>query len=260
MPLPRLYLPQPMPGAGANLTLDKAQTHYLRSVMRRGVGDELLVFNGEDGEWLARIAALEKAVATLQLKAQQRPQYTPPPLALLFAPIKKTHLDFLIEKSVELGVTVLQPVMTQHVAVGRVNHERLEAQIVEAAEQSGRLDVPVLKPTIKLADALARPAEVFGDTQVILCAESGDAEPLATVAERSNGAMPLVLTGPEGGFAATELDALRRLPKVAVAGLGPRILRADTAALAALACLQALGGDWRDESGGDRRPHPATPL
>lgn len=255
MPLPRLFVPADLPEPGASVALEKAQTHYLRTVMRRGVGDELLLFNGRDGEWLARIAGLEKAQAVLQLKAQQRPQYTPPPLALLFAPIKKTHLDFLVEKAVELGVTQLQPVMTQHVAVGRVNQERLEAQIVEAAEQSGRLDLPRLLPTVKLSEA------DFTGTQPILCAEIGAAQPLASVAAALQpGLMPLLITGPEGGFAAAELDAMRRVPKVCFAGLGPRILRADTAALAALACLQAIGGDWREADGSDRRPHPATPY
>jgi 16S rRNA (uracil1498-N3)-methyltransferase len=228
--------------------LEAAQAHYLRNVLRLSPGDAVALFNGRDGEWQAAIDGLAKRGATLRCLVQTRPQITEPDLWLLFAPIKRLRVDILVEKATELGVALLQPVFTRHTVATRLNLERLRAHAVEAAEQTERLSVPLLREPQSLAECLAGwPA----DRHLLLCAEAGAARPIAealgalagTPAARQPGA---VLIGPEGGFASAELDDLGKLPFVTPVGLGPRILRADTAALAALACWQAILGDGRD--------------
>ncbi len=230
--------------AVATLELDAARAHYLRHVLRLETGAQIAVFNAGDGEFAARIESFGKGRCTLALGAQRRVAQAEPDLWLCFAPIKRARLDFMIEKATELGVSRLIPVFTQHIAVERVNAERLTAIAIEAAEQCERLSVPEVDAPTDFARLLAGwPVErllITGD-------ESGGGNPIATELAGTRGPYA-VLIGPEGGFARGELDALARHGFVRRVGLGPRILRADTAALAALAVLQALVGD------GDRAP------
>jgi len=230
--------------AAGEVELDEHRTHYLRHVLRLEPGALVALFNAAEGEFEARIAGYGKGWCRLTLGALRRPPEPEPDLWLCFAPIKRARLDHLVEKATELGVTRLVPVLTQHTNVERVNIERLTAIAVEAAEQSERLAVPVVAAPIALAGLIASwPAErvlIVGD-------ESGGGNPMATALKDTRGPYA-VLTGPEGGFARGELDALARLVFVRRVGLGPRILKADTAAIAALAVLQALVGD------GDRAP------
>ena len=247
----RLYLEEDL-AAGATLGLDHGRAHYLRSVLRLGRGARLALFNGRDGEWSARLDAMGKGWASLVVEEKLRDQTRAPDLWLVFAPIKRARIDFLAEKATELGVSRLQPVMTRFTAVSRVNEERLAANAREAAEQCGRLDVPEVGKVRDLFDLLGEwPAE----RRLLVCAESGPADPIAEVLRGLNQADSdrappcAVLAGPEGGFAPAELDGLANLPFSSLVGLGPRVLRADTAALAALACWQAILGDGRSRPG-----------
>lgn len=219
-----------------------AQAHYLLHVMRAKVGERVSLFNGRDGEWLARIAEISKRGCVLACERQTAPQTEVPDLWLVFAPIKKTPADYLTQKATELGVSVLQPVITRRTIVSRVNTERMRANAVEAAEQSDRLSVPEIREPLAFDKVLAGwPTE----RRILFCDEAGDAKPIAqALGEAPNGPWA-VFTGPEGGFEPAERQALRALPFVMPVTLGPRILRADTAALAALAVWQAVKGDWR---------------
>jgi 16S rRNA (uracil1498-N3)-methyltransferase len=232
--------------AGASLALDPAQTHYLMHVLRRGVGDAVHPFNGRDGEWRARIERANRNACTVALLEQVRAQAPEPDLWLAFAPVKRAPIDAIATKATELGVGALCPVLTQHTSVTRVNLQRLRANAIEAAEQCGRLSVPDVHEPVTLGNLIAQwPA----DRSLMLCDESGSAPPVADALAGRTGGKWAVLIGPEGGFAQSELDALGKLPFVTAVGLGPRLLRADTAAIAALACLQALVGDWRATGG-----------
>jgi 16S rRNA (uracil1498-N3)-methyltransferase len=232
--------------AGSEAGLDDAQAHYLRHVMRRADGAPLLLFNGRDGEWKAELSLRGKKGAAAQVIEQTRPQGPEPDVWLCFAPIKRARIDYIAEKATELGVAVLQPVLTQHTAVERVNVERLRANAVEAAEQTERLSVPEVRPPVDLMRLLA---DWPAGRRVLICDETGGGPPIAEVLSGLDDAARAapwgIVIGPEGGFASAELTALRRMKDVTAVGLGPRILRADTAALAALACWQALVGDWR---------------
>jgi 16S rRNA (uracil1498-N3)-methyltransferase len=226
--------------------LTEPQAHYVRHVMRRDEGAPLLLFNGRDGEWKARLSLQGKKAAAAEVSEQTRPQTAEPDLWLCFAPIKRARIDYVVEKATELGVAVLQPVLTQHTAVERVNVERLRAHAIEAAEQTERLSVPEVRPPVDLMRLLSEwPAE----RRLLMCDETGGGPPIADVLrgldDTARAAPWGIVIGPEGGFAGGELTALRRMKNVLAVGLGPRILRADTAALAALACWQALVGDWR---------------
>ena len=230
--------------ADRSITLDKDQTHYVKNVLRLGTGDEIALFNGRDGEWRARIEELAKKSATLSLVETLRPQTAEPDLWLAFAPIKRGRIDFTAQKATELGVSLLWPILTRFTMVDRVNVGRLEANAREAAEQSDRLTVPEVRAPIKLDKLLQAWPE---DRHLILCDETGGqpiAEALAAPHMKKGGACGFVI-GPEGGFASEELDQMRKLPFVTRVSLGPRLLRADTAALAAVSVWQAVSGDWK---------------
>ena len=225
---------------GSTIDLAPEQTHYLKTVLRLKEGAMVALFNGKDGEFLARIAALGRHSCTLALGEQSRAQAPESDLWLVFAPIKRARIDFLVEKATELGVSALFPVMTRHTMVERVNLARLKANAIEAAEQSERLSVPQIHPPQPL-DALI--AQWASARRLVLCDETGTAPPIAAALREQNSAAWAVLVGPEGGFEQAELDALKKLPFVCAVSLGPRVLRADTAALAGLAVLQALRGE-----------------
>jgi 16S rRNA (uracil1498-N3)-methyltransferase len=236
----RLYVETGL-GEGAGVALSPGQAHQLRAVLRLGVGDAVALFNGRDGEWLARIEAMERGACAVVAQRQSRAQEDEGDLWLVFAPIKRARLDHLVEKATELGASALCPVITARTVVERLNPDRLAAIAREAAEQSERLTLPQIRAPLPLARLLAQwPAE----RRLVLCDESGTAPPAATVLAALPAGPKAVLIGPEGGFAESELDALRKLPFVSPVGLGPRVLRCDTAALAGLAVVQAVGGDW----------------
>ena len=236
-------------GEGAEIRLDEREAHHLRDVLRLEEGDGVAVFNGSDGEWDATIVGIGRRGAKLIVGERLREQSAGPDLWLVFAPLKRARIDALVEKATELGVSMLQPVETQHTAVERVNLDRLGTIATEAAEQCERLTVPRVQPPVPLEKLMA---DWLPQRLLLLCAEAGAARPIAEALLPHRGpARPwAVMIGPEGGFARSELDALVKLPFVMPVGLGPRILRADTAALAALACWQAILGD-----GQQRPPH-----
>ena len=239
---PRLFVEDDL-ASGVGLTLDGPRAHYLRDVLRLGVGAEVLLFNGRDGEWRTRVTATAKRSLDLVLQTQTRPQATEPDLWLCFAPVKKARIDFIAEKATELGVSALVPVLTRRTNVERVNVERLRANAVEAAEQTERLTVPEVREPASLEQVLkAWPAA----RRLLIADETGGGKPILDALGDAQPGAWAVLIGPEGGFTREELDRIAALPGVLAVGLGPRILRADTAAVAALSCLQAAIGDWRE--------------
>lgn len=237
----RLFVPVPLV-QGSAFETEQQQAHYLINVLRMGVGSELLVFNGRDGEWLARIDAVARKKVHLVPIAQTRAQPPLPDLVYCFAPLKQGRLDYMVQKAVEMGAGVLQPVLTQHTQMSTVGIDRLQANALEAAEQCGILAIPVVRDVVKLERVLW---EWEPGRRLIFCDEGVETnnplEILATIEERRIG----VLVGPEGGFSDDERRQLRALPYVTPIPLGPRILRADTAAVAALSVVQAAIGDWR---------------
>jgi 16S rRNA (uracil1498-N3)-methyltransferase len=238
---PRVYIEGRL-GSGATLELPTGQAHYLRAVLRLDPGATVAAFNADDGEWLCRLAEAGKRGARLSVEGQLRRPEPELDLWLLFAPIKRARLDWLVEKATELGVARLLPVWTARTQPERINLERLHAHAVEAAEQSERLSVPELRPHEGLERVLAAwPVE----RHLIVCDETGAGEPIAESVRRLAATPVALLVGPEGGFGQTELDALAKLSFVTRVGLGPRVLRAETAAVAALAVFQAIAGDWR---------------
>ena len=254
--IPRLYVTDAL-STGVTIAADERAHHYLRNVMRRAVGDAVVLFNGRDGEFEAEIAAIDKRGAALSIKRQRRAQDSVPDMWLCFAPLKKDATDFLIEKGTELGVAAFQPVVTRRTATSRLNLERVHANAIEAAEQTERLTVPAIKEPLSF-DALL--SDWDSNRRMILCAEAGPAAPIAdTFNALTSRVSPTnrwaIFCGPEGGFHVSELDRLQKLDFVTPVGLGPRILRADTAALTALAVFQSILGD-----GKLRPPHPMTSL
>ena len=222
---------------------EDGQAHYLLHVMRARIGARVLLFNGADGEWQARIVEVTRRSCALLCEAQSQAQAEVPDLWLAFAPIKKTPADYVAQKATELGSRVLQPVITRRTIARRVNLDRLRANAIEAAEQSGRLSVPEIREPVSL-DVLLESWPT--DRWLLFCDEGGDASPVADALQRARGGSAWgVLTGPEGGFDSAERAAIRSRLFVLPVTLGPRIMRADTAALAALAIWQAILGDWR---------------
>ena len=237
----RLFVGDPL-RLGTCVVPNEQQTHYLLHVMRAKQGDRVLLFNGSDGEWLARIAGVAKRSCSLECERQTEPQSEVPDVWLCFAPIKKTPADYVVQKATELGVRVLQPVFTRRTIVTRVNLERMHANSVEAAEQSARLSVPEARDPVALEKLLANWPQ---ERRLIFCDEGEDTRPIAQILAAENDQPFAILTGPEGGFDPAERELLRAQPFVVPVSLGPRILRADTAALAALAVWQSIRGDWR---------------
>jgi 16S rRNA (uracil1498-N3)-methyltransferase len=238
----RLYIPQPLT-EGAAVALEKAQSHRLRNVLRLDAGAAVAAFNERDGEWLCRLALEGRRGATLVFEHRLRAAEAEPDLWLLFAPIKRARLDWLIEKATELGAAALVPVWTARAQPERLNRERLLALAIAAAEQSERLSVPEIRMPETLDRVLA---DWPRERRLIVCDETGVGIPIAAGLEALSALdSAALLIGPEGGFAETELDALGKLPIVTRVGLGPRVLRAETAALAALAVFQAIAGGWR---------------
>ncbi|RIK97373.1 MAG: 16S rRNA (uracil(1498)-N(3))-methyltransferase [Proteobacteria bacterium] len=239
---PRLFVASPLT-AGAAIALDRNQANYLGNVLRLGPGDTILVFNGRDGEWRAAIAGRKRA-ESLAVHSQTRPQDALPDVAYVFAPLKHARLDYMAQKAVEMGARVLQPVLTRLTQVSRVNVERMRANVIEAAEQCGILTLADVAEPVRLDAWLARRD---GARLLVFCDEGADlADPVAALqAADTDHAGIDVLVGPEGGFAPDERERLIRVPRLARLALGPRILRADTAAVAALALVQSVNGDWR---------------
>jgi 16S rRNA (uracil1498-N3)-methyltransferase len=238
---PRLYVSQDL-ATGAELRLDPQQTNYLVNVLRLGAGAPVLLFNGRDGEFSARLATSSRKAASLIVGARTRAQEAPPDIDYLFAPLKHARLDYMAQKAVEMGARRLRPVITRHTQVARVNLERLRANAIEACEQCGVIWIPEIAPAEPLGEALERwPPERL----LVFCDEDADqAGPLDALANAPKEGGVGLLIGPEGGFDDNERAAILSAPRVLRLSLGPRILRADTAAVAALALIQATLGDW----------------
>jgi 16S rRNA (uracil1498-N3)-methyltransferase len=223
--------------AGAAPTIDGAAAHYLLNVMRMKSGAPILLFDNRSGEWLASVADVGKRSLTVCIEHQTRPIEQVPDLWLCFAPVKKARLDWIIEKATELGVARLQPVITERTIVERVKRERLEAQVIEACEQCGRTALPVLGAPLKLVQLLAD----WPAGRALLFADEAGGVPMSTITAPAPAA---ILVGPEGGFTARERDLLLSHAAVRRIALGPRILRAETAAITATSLWMAQHGDW----------------
>ncbi|MEZ5839695.1 MAG: 16S rRNA (uracil(1498)-N(3))-methyltransferase [Hyphomicrobiales bacterium] len=232
-------------GAGGTMTLDRGQTNYLVNVLRLGEGGRVLLFNGHDGEWVAEISRADRKGASISLVEQVRPQPAAAELRYLFAPLKQARLDYMVQKATEMGAGRLTPVITQHTQVTKLNLERLEANIIEAAEQCGILSIPQLDAPVPLRTLLDAWPGAEPERRIIFCDEGEEGgDPLTTLGGLAAGPLA-VLIGPEGGFSEDERAVLHSKRFVTAIPLGPRILRADTAAVAALAVVQARLGDWR---------------
>jgi 16S rRNA (uracil1498-N3)-methyltransferase len=239
--LTRLFVAAPLV-SGGEFALDLPQAHYLIDVMRCKAGDEVLVFNGIDGEWRAKLEASGRKSAKLNLVGRERPQVEGPDLHYLFAPLKRARLDYMVQKATELGASRLRPVLTRRTMAERINQARLRANAVEAAEQCGILRVPEIEPPEKLPKLL----ETWDKDRLLIFADerAPSTSPLEGLAAQRRGPVA-VLIGPEGGFEADERALLLKQPFVVPISLGPRIMRADTAAVAALSLVNAVLGDWR---------------
>lgn len=236
----RLFVDQPL-GAGQPVPLNTDQAHYLFAVMRLGKGAAVLLFNGRDGEWRADVAQVAKRAGVLICVAQTLPLQMPPDLWLLFAPIKKTRTDFIVEKATEMGAARIMPVQTQFTNSERIRQDRLQAHAIEAAEQCGGTFVPEvcdLQP-------LARVLDGWPQNRRILWCDEEMVGRSSILTDAIVGGAWAILIGPEGGFSESEKTRLRQMPQVVPISLGPRILRADTAAVAALTLWQLHYGDWR---------------
>lgn len=231
--------------AGAVIDLDRGQANYLTNVLRMNAGAAIRVFNGREGEWRAVLTQSGRRGWALTIEAQERPQEARPDLQYLFAPLKQARLDYMVQKAVEMGVGRLTPVLTQHGQVGKVNVERMEANAIEAAEQCGLLSIPVIEEPVALADIVDKWPAAEAGRRIIFCDEGAPQADAIEVLGALKETQFAVLIGPEGGFSVEERARLRTRPFVTAISLGPRILRADTAAVAALTLVQAVLGDWR---------------
>lgn len=237
----RLFVDAPL-AAGATIVASREQSNYLLNVLRLGGGGQILLFNGRDGEWRATVTTKSRRDALLEVSRQHRPQASGPDIHYCFAPLKRSRLDYMVQKATELGAAVIQPVITRRTIAERVNLDRMRANVIEAAEQCGVLRLPEVREPATLDRYLdaARP-----ERHLIFCDESAPiADPIAALRTVPLGPIALLI-GPEGGFDPTERDRLIALPFVTRISLGPRIMRADTAAVAAFALVNAVLGDWR---------------
>jgi 16S rRNA (uracil1498-N3)-methyltransferase len=244
----RLYVDAPL-AAGGDVVLDKDQSHYLLNVLRMGAGGRLLVFNGHSGEWAAEIAEATKKSCRLHVEAQTRPHMPLPDIWLLFAPVKRARLDFIAQKATEMGAGLIQPVITHRTIVSRVKDARLQANVVEAAEQCGLVALPEVREAEKLDAVLDRWEKNAPGRRILFCDEGaapgGAQAQLEALAKAGGRGGPFaLLIGPEGGFDEAERAKLRARKDTVALALGPRIMRADTAAIAALAVVQLMLGDW----------------
>ncbi|MBX4336545.1 16S rRNA (uracil(1498)-N(3))-methyltransferase [Bartonella raoultii] len=238
--LKRLFIRQPL-ALNEEIKIEGSQASYLMHVLRMHEGAEILLFNGQDGEWLAKLIHIKKKFVIVQLIRQERLQTTPSNLIYCFALLKNARLDYMVQKAVEMGVSVLQPIITHHTQVTRVNMARMEANVIEASEQCGILSLPICRSVVSLAELLAR----WDETQpLFFCDETHKPHSPLPLLKKYKISMPSVLIGPEGGFSNEEQNLLKKYSFVIPISLGPRILRADTAAVAALALLNATIGDW----------------
>ncbi len=235
----RLFVDGPL-GAGQTVLLTKEQAQRLFTVMRLAVGDFVALFNGTDGEWHAEVMEAGKRKGVLLCRDQSAPQLNPPDLWLLFAPIKKARTEFIVEKATEMGVARVFPVQTRYTNAERLKHDRLQAHMVAAAQQCGGTYVPPLEPAQKLAKLLDHWP---GDRHLLFCDETKVGQPVTPLQNAPRGKWAIVI-GPEGGFSPDETARLRAMPQATSISLGPRILRADTAAVAALTLWQHALGDW----------------
>jgi len=246
---PRLFVDAPLK-AGQAVPLERNQSNYLGNVLRLNAGDTILVFNGHDGEWQAEIAGRKRPDALVPT-ASTRPQDRLPDIAYVFAPLKHARLDYMVQKAVEMGASSLQPVLTRHTQVSRVNTERMRANVIEAAEQCGILSLAGVAEPVPLERFLSQrqPGRLL-----VFCDEAAETTNPVEALNRGSAADGIdILIGPEGGFAEEERALLLRQPKTLRLALGPRILRADTAGVAALALVQAALGDWAGPG------HPPAP-
>lgn len=239
----RLFL-RPILAHGARIEADKAQTNYLVNVMRMASGDRILVFNGRDGEWLAELEVESRKSCRIALVEQTREQAPAPDIDYLFAPLKHARLDYMVQKAVEMGAGRLRPVLTQHTQASRINLERMEANVIEACEQCGVISVPEILEPVSLPSLLESWPRTEPGRRLLFCDEGEESQnPLAALSTLDGGPLA-VLVGPEGGFSEEERTSLRMLGFVTPLALGPRVLRADTAGVAALAVVQSALGDW----------------
>jgi len=232
--------------AAREMTLSHAQTHYLLHVLRLSAGSRLLVFDGESGEWRAEIVAAKKSGCSIRLIEKVREQTAQQDIRYAFAPLKQGRLDYMVQKAVEMGVSLLQPVITAHTAVSRLNVERMRANAIEAAEQCGILALPEIKAPVKL-EALLTSSEQ--DRTLVFCDERAETSSPLEALETLKGRKVTALLGPEGGFSLSERGELLSKSFVCPISLGPRVMRADTAAVAVLALLNAVLGDWKNRKG-----------
>jgi 16S rRNA (uracil1498-N3)-methyltransferase len=240
---PRIFLDTPLSG-GTEVALDRDQANYLVNVLRLTKGDGVLLFNGRDGEWQAELTGTGKRSLSAAVGERQREQRAPADLHFLFAPLKHARLDYLVQKAVEMGVSRIQPVLTKHTQVARLNLDRMRANAIEAAQQCGVLAIPEIGEPVAFKNLV-----LDAERLLIFCDEDAEVtDPVAALAAKrpdKRHRLPLaVLIGPEGGFSEDERETLGKRPNLVRLALGPRILRADTAAVAALALVQAVLGDW----------------
>jgi len=248
---PRLFVAAPL-AAGVKVALNAAQIHYLATVLRMAPGESVLVFNGADGEWKAALGGFGKRDGVLVVDTMTRPQPAPAKLHYVFSPLKRARLDYMVQKAVEMGASKLHPVIMRRTQAERINLDRMRANAIEAAEQCGILTIPQIAAPLDFAAAIAA---LNPGCRLVFCDEDAPcADPVAVLradlgldvaAPHGNSPEIAVLIGPEGGFAEEERAALLRRPRTSRIALGPRILRADTAAVAALAIVQTAAGDWR---------------